>query len=150
MNAKLILEDGTIFEGKAFGYLNDSVGEVVFNTSMTGYGEVLTDPSYYGQIVTMTYPLIGNYGINLEDVQSKMVAVKGFIVREKSDAPNNFRCEMSIDVYLKQNRIVSKAINCGLKYSDLNTEQKRQVIDMMIDRIYLTNDINTFEIAWKL
>ena len=106
MNAKLILEDGTIFEGKAFGYLNDSVGEVVFNTSMTGYGEVLTDPSYYGQIVTMTYPLIGNYGINLEDVQSKMVAVKGFIVREKSDAPNNFRCEMSLDVYLKQNKII--------------------------------------------
>ena len=106
MKAKLILEDGTIFEGKAFGYLEDSVGEVVFNTSMTGYGEVLTDPSYYGQIVTMTYPLIGNYGINLEDVQSKMVAVKGFIVREKSDAPNNFRCEMSLDVYLKQNKII--------------------------------------------
>ena len=106
MNAKLILEDGTIFEGKAFGYLEDSVGAVVFNTSMKGYGEVLTDHSYYGQIVTMTYPLIGNYGINLEDVQSKMVAVKGFIVREKSDAPNNFRCEMSLDVYLKQNKII--------------------------------------------
>ena len=106
MKAKLILEDGTIFEGKAFGYLEDSVGEVVFNTSMTGYGEVLTEPSYYGQIVTMTYPLIGNYGINLEDVQSKMVAVKGFIVREKSDAPNNFRCEMSLEVYLKQNKII--------------------------------------------
>lgn len=106
MKAKLILEDGTIFEGKAFGYLEESVGEVVFNTSMTGYGEVLTDPSYYGQIVTMTYPLIGNYGINLEDVQSKMVAVKGFIVREKSDTPSNFRCEMSLDVYLKQNKII--------------------------------------------
>ena len=106
MKAKLILEDGTIFEGTAFGYLEDSVGEVVFNTSMTGYGEVLTDPSYYRQIVTMTYPLIGNYGINLEDVQSKMVAVKGFIVREKSDAPNNFRCEMSLEVYLKQNKII--------------------------------------------
>ncbi|MEG0855551.1 MAG: glutamine-hydrolyzing carbamoyl-phosphate synthase small subunit [Terrisporobacter sp.] len=106
MNAKLILEDGTVFEGKAFGYLEDSIGEVVFNTSMTGYGEVLTDPSYYGQIVTMTYPLIGNYGINLEDVQSNMVAVKGFIVREKSDDPNNFRCEMSLDVYLKQNKII--------------------------------------------
>ena len=106
MKANLILEDGTIFEGKAFGYLEDSVGEVVFNTSMTGYGEVLTDPSYYGQIVTMTYPLIGNYGINLEDVQSNMVSVKGFIVREKSDEPNNFRCEMSLDVYLKQNKII--------------------------------------------
>ena len=106
MKGKLILEDGTIFEGKAFGYLKDSVGEVVFNTSMTGYGEVLTDPSYYGQIVTMTYPLIGNYGIKLEDVESKGVHVKGFIVREKSDSPNNFRCEMSLDVYLKQNKII--------------------------------------------
>lgn len=106
MKARLILEDGTIFEGKAFGYLKDSVGEVVFNTSMTGYGEVLTDPSYYGQIVTMTYPLIGNYGINLEDVESTGVHVKGFIVREKSDNPNNFRCEMDIDTYLKQNKII--------------------------------------------
>ena len=93
MKARLILEDGTVFNGKAFGYLEESVGEVVFNTSMTGYGEVLTDPSYYGQIVTMTYPLIGNYGINLEDVQSKNVCVKGFIVREKSDTPNSFRNE---------------------------------------------------------
>ncbi len=106
MKAKLILQDGTIFEGKAFGYLNDSVGEVVFNTSMTGYGEVLTDPSYFGQIVTMTYPLIGNYGINLEDIESKGVHVKGFIVREKSDMPNNFRCEMDLETYLKQNKVI--------------------------------------------
>ena len=106
MKGRLILEDGTIFEGKAFGYLKDSVGEVVFNTSMTGYGEVLTDPSYYGQIVTMTYPLIGNYGINLEDVESSGVHVKGFIVREKSDTPNNFRCEMDLDTYLKQNKVI--------------------------------------------
>ncbi len=106
MKGKLILEDGTIFEGKVFGHLEDSVGEVVFNTSMTGYGEVLTDPSYYGQIVTMTYPLVGNYGINLEDVESDEVHVKGFIVREKSDAPNNFRCEMDIDTYLKQNKVI--------------------------------------------
>ena len=106
MKGRLILEDGTIFEGKAFGYLKDSIGEVVFNTSMTGYGEVLTDPSYYGQIVTMTYPLIGNYGINLEDVESSGVHVKGFIVREKSDTPNNFRCEMDLDTYLKQNKVI--------------------------------------------
>ena len=106
MKAKLILEDGTIFEGKAFGYLNESVGEVVFNTSMTGYGEVLTDPSYYGQIVTMTYPLIGNYGINLEDVESRGVHVKGFIVREKCNFPNNFRCEIGLEDYLKQNKII--------------------------------------------
>ena len=70
MKARLILENGMIFEGNAFGYLKDSVGEVVFTTGMTGYQEVLTDPSYYGQIVTMTYPLIGNYGINLEDNES--------------------------------------------------------------------------------
>lgn len=106
MKGKLILQDGTVFEGKAFGYLQDSIGEVVFNTSMTGYGEVLTDPSYYGQIVTMTYPLIGNYGINLEDVESRGVHVKGFIVREKSDTPNNFRCEMDLDTYLKQNKVI--------------------------------------------
>nr|WP_312984945.1 glutamine-hydrolyzing carbamoyl-phosphate synthase small subunit [Clostridioides sp.] len=106
MKGKLILQDGTVFEGKAFGYLKDSVGEVVFNTSMTGYGEVLTDPSYYGQIVTMTYPLIGNYGINLESVESSGVHVKGFIVREKCDFPNNFRCEMDIETYLKQNKVI--------------------------------------------
>ena len=67
MKARLILENGMIFEGNAFGHLKESVGEVAFTTGMTGYQEVLTDPSYYGQIVTMTYPLIGNYGINLED-----------------------------------------------------------------------------------
>ncbi|MEG2246216.1 MAG: carbamoyl phosphate synthase small subunit [Romboutsia sp.] len=106
MKGKLILQDGTVFEGKAFGYLKDSVGEVVFNTSMIGYGEVLTDPSYYGQIVAMTYPLIGNYGINLEDIESTGVHVKGFIVREKCDSPNNFRCEMDIDTYLKQNKVI--------------------------------------------
>lgn len=106
MKAKLILENGMRFEGNAFGYLEESVGEVVFNTGMTGYQEVLTDPSYYGQIVTMTYPLIGNYGINLEDVESKGPKVKGFIVREKCDYPNNWRCEMELDGYLKQNKIV--------------------------------------------
>ena len=106
MKGKLILEDGTIFEGKAFGYLGDSIGEVVFNTSMTGYQEVLTDPSYYGQIVTMTYPLIGNYGINLEDNESEEPKVRGFIVREKCSFPNNFRCEIGLEDYLKQNKII--------------------------------------------
>ena len=106
MNAKLILENGMVFEGNAFGYLSDSVGEVVFTTGMTGYQEVLTDPSYYGQIVTMTYPLIGNYGVNLEDVESNSPKVIGFIVREKCSFPSNFRCEMNLDDYLKQNKIV--------------------------------------------
>lgn len=105
MKAKLILENGIEFEGKAFGYLKESVGEVVFNTGMTGYQEVLTDPSYYGQIVTMTYPLIGNYGINLEDGESDKPKVRGFIVREKCDEPSNFRCEFSLEDYMKQNKI---------------------------------------------
>ena len=106
MKAKLVLENGVIFNGNAFGYLKDSVGEVVFTTGMAGYEEVLTDPSYYGQIVTMTYPLIGNYGINIDDMESDSPKVKGFIVREKCDYPNNFRCEMDLDSYLKQNKII--------------------------------------------
>ena len=106
MKARLILENGMIFEGNAFGHLKDSVGEVVFTTGMTGYQEVLTDPSYYGQIVTMTYPLIGNYGINLEDNESETPNVKGFIVREKCNFPNNFRCEIGLEDYLKQNKII--------------------------------------------
>lgn len=106
MRARLILENGTVFHGRAFGYLKETVGEVVFNTGMTGYQEVLTDPSYYGQIVTMTYPLIGNYGINLDDMQSKGAKVRGFIVREKCDDPSNWRCEFELDTYLKENRIL--------------------------------------------
>lgn len=106
MKARLILENGMVFKGQAFGHLSDSVGEVVFTTGMTGYQEILTDPSYYGQIVTMTYPLIGNYGINLEDVESDSPKVRGFIVREKCNFPNNFRCEIELDDYLKQNKII--------------------------------------------
>jgi len=106
MKAKLILENGTVFEGSAFGYTKETVGEVVFNTGMTGYQEILTDPSYYGQIVTMTYPLIGNYGLNLDDNESDGVKVKGLIVREKSDEPNNWRCEFEIDEYLNRHKIM--------------------------------------------
>lgn len=106
MKAKLILENGMIFYGNAFGYLKDSVGEVVFNTSMTGYEEILTDPSYYGQIVMMTYPLVGNYGINLEDMESNSPRVKGFIVREKCNFSSNFRSELELSDYLKQNKII--------------------------------------------
>ena len=106
MKAKLILENGMVFEGKAFGYLKESVGEVVFTTGMTGYQEVLTDPSYYGQIVTMTYPLIGNYGINLEDMESDSIKVRGFIVREKCNLPSNFRCELELEDFLKQGKVI--------------------------------------------
>lgn len=104
--AKLALEDGTVYTGRAFGHLGESVGEIVFNTSMTGYQEVLTDPSYKGQIVTMTYPLIGNYGINDEDRESKLPQVEGFIVRECTRIPSNFRSHRTLSDYLAENRIV--------------------------------------------
>src|SRR4051794_40486013 len=104
--AKLALEDGTVFTGRAFGARGTSEGEVVFNTSMTGYQEILTDPSYKGQIVTMTYPLIGNYGINRQDVESRQPHVAGFIVKELSPVASNYRADMTLDEYLKQNNIV--------------------------------------------
>lgn len=104
--AKLALEDGTVYTGRAFGARGEMFGEVVFNTSMTGYQEVLTDPSYKGQIVTMTYPLIGNYGINAEDCESRLPQVEGFIVRELTRRPSNFRSQQSLDAYLAEHRIV--------------------------------------------
>lgn len=104
--AVLALADGTLFEGASFGAEGETVGEVVFNTSMTGYQEVLTDPSYKGQMVVMTYPLIGNYGINLEDVESKAPAVEGFIVKEASPYPSNWRSTRDLDGYLKEHGVV--------------------------------------------
>src|SRR5437660_9072032 len=98
--AKLALEDGTVYAGRAFGASGERAGEVVFNTSMTGYQEVLTDPSYKGQMVTMTYPLIGNYGINPEDRESRGPQVEGFIIRELSRMPSNCRSQGSLDAYL--------------------------------------------------
>ncbi len=106
MKAILALADGKVFHGKAFGAAGEVTGEVVFNTSMTGYQEILTDPSYAGEIVTMTYPLIGNYGVNLEDVESSRPQLAGFVVKEASDFPSNWRSKMSIDAYLKENGIV--------------------------------------------
>src|ERR1700748_1845692 len=106
MQAKLALEDGTVFTGRAFGAPGEKVGEVVCTTSMTGYQEILTDPSYKGQIVTMTYPLIGNYGINRQDVESKRPHVAGFIIKELSPIYSNYRADLSLDEYLKQNNIL--------------------------------------------
>src|SRR5438045_4740197 len=104
--AKLALEDGTVYSGRAFGAVGETTGEVVFNTSMTGYQEVLTDPSYQGQIVTMTYPLIGNYGVTAEDRESRQPHVAGFIVRENARTPSNFRAEHDLHAYLAENRVV--------------------------------------------
>ena len=104
--ATLILADGTVFEGRAFGAEGCTVGEIVFTTAMTGYQETLTDPSYCGQIVTQTFPLIGNYGVNKTDPESNGSAVFGYIVREHCEEPSNFRCEGSLDEYLKSLGIV--------------------------------------------
>src|SRR5246500_5954788 len=100
--AKLALEDGTVFTGTAFGARGEVDGEVVFNTSMTGYQEVLTDPSYHGQIVAMTYPLIGNYGTNSLDQESRSPHVRGFVIEELSEAPSNWRSEMPLAEYLRK------------------------------------------------
>ena len=104
MRAFLILEDGTVFSGTSIGSEKDMISEIVFNTSMTGYLEVLTDPSYAGQAVVMTYPLIGNYGIT-PDMESKKAWPDGYIVRELSRMPSNFRCEGTIQDFLKKQDI---------------------------------------------
>jgi len=105
-DAYLVMRDGRVFTGKSFGAIGETEGEVVFNTSMTGYQEILTDPSYEGQIVSMTYPLIGNVGVNDEDVESREPFVRGFIVKEESVIASNWRHQKPLGTYLKENGIV--------------------------------------------
>ena len=108
MKAVIVFEDGSVFQGRAFGAEKKEVfGEIVFNTSISGYQEIITDPSYKGQIVTMTYPLIGNYGINDEDIESEKPQVEGFIIKELCEAPSNFRSKKSLDEYFKENDILA-------------------------------------------
>jgi carbamoyl-phosphate synthase small subunit len=102
---QLVLEDGTVFIGEGFGGDKDTIGEVVFNTGMTGYQEVISDPSYCGQIVVMTYPLIGNYGINRDDFETVTPFIHGFVAREVAEAPSNFRHEETIGHFLKAHNI---------------------------------------------
>lgn len=104
--AYLILADGTVFKGKSIGATGSTIGETVFTTGMTGYLETLTDPSYFGQIVTQTFPLIGNYGVIPEDSESKKSWVRGYIVREICDIPSNFRCSNNLDSFLKNQNII--------------------------------------------
>lgn len=106
MKARLVLEDGLVFEGLNFGQEGEVFGEVVFNTSITGYQEIITDPSYKGQIVTMTYPLIGNYGVNEEDIESRKPWLEGFVVKELSAIRSNWRSSMGLGEYLKKHNIV--------------------------------------------
>jgi carbamoyl-phosphate synthase small subunit len=125
--AHLVLADGTTYRGTAFGASGTSVGEVVFNTGMTGYQEILTDPSYAGQLVALTYPLIGNYGVTPEDFESRRVQVAGFIVKELSDAPSNWRSQGTLDSFLKTHGVVGIA---GLDTRTL-TQKLRSVGVMM-------------------
>ncbi|NTV47804.1 MAG: glutamine-hydrolyzing carbamoyl-phosphate synthase small subunit, partial [Chlorobiales bacterium] len=104
--AKLVLENGVVFEGTAFGHVGETTGEVVFNTSHTGYQEILTDPSYTGQMVVMTYPLMGNYGANEYDIESQKIWAKGLIVSEISEIYSNFAAEFSLDEYLKSQDVM--------------------------------------------
>ena len=109
--AYLLLANGQVFEGRSFGAKGTVIGEVVFTTGLTGYQETLTDPSYYGQIVTQTFPLIGNYGTIPEDYESKKSWVRGYIVREICDLPSNFRCGGTLNDFLKAQRIIGI---CGI------------------------------------
>ncbi len=108
-NAYLILADGTVYKGSAIGARGSAIGETVFTTGMTGYTETLTDPSYYGQIVTQTFPLIGNYGLIPEDFESRKSFVRGYIVRELCQQPSNFRCQGKLDEFLKAQGVVGIA-----------------------------------------
>ncbi len=125
--ALLVLADGTVFEGHSFGARGESGGEVVFNTSMWGYQEILSDPSYHGQIVTMTYPLIGNYGVNPEDFESAGPQVSGFIVKEPSSIASNWRGEQGLDEFLREHNIVgvqgidTRALTCHIR--DVGAQQ---------------------------
>jgi carbamoyl-phosphate synthase small subunit len=120
---KLALADGTVFTGEGFGASGEVFGEVVFNTSLTGYQEILTDPSYTGQIVTMTYPLIGNYGINPEDIESGNLSLRGFVVKELCREPSNFRSRMSLDDYLREHNVIGlEGIDTRLLVRRIRTE----------------------------
>src|SRR5215467_12768282 len=139
MKAILALEDGSLFHGEAFGARASACGEVCFNTSMTGYQEILTDPSYKGQIVTMTYPLIGNYGVNREDVESWRPHVGGFVIRELSPVVSNWRAEYSLAQYLEQNGIP------GIQGIDTRALTKKLRVRGALNGFIATEDISDAE-----
>src|SRR5437899_2539146 len=141
--AKLALEDGTVFVGRSFGAAGEKFGEVVFNTSMTGYQEVLTDPSYTGQIVTMTYPVIGNYGINHEDEESDRPRVEGFIVRELHRVPSNFRSHETLDAYLTRHGIL------GLEGIDTRALVRRLRVRGAMTGVLSTTDLDDAALVHK-
>jgi carbamoyl-phosphate synthase small subunit len=143
MKSLLVLEDGTWFEGWTFAGEGEVCGEVVFNTSMTGYQEILTDPSYCGQIVAMTYPLIGNYGINPEDVESERIQVEGFIVREYEPMPSNWRSGMALADYLTREGIV------GIEGVDTRALTRHLRLSGAMKGIISTEDLDPGALAAK-
>lgn len=141
--AKLALEDGTVYTGRSFGATDATVGEVVFNTSMTGYQEILTDPSYKGQIVAMTYPLIGNYGVNSDDCESGQPHVQGFIVRELARLPSNFRSQGRLEDYLKENNVF------GLEGIDTRALVRRLRVRGAMNGMLSTTDLDNASLVHK-
>jgi carbamoyl-phosphate synthase small subunit len=139
MKAVLALEDGSLFHGAGFGARASACGEVCFNTSMTGYQEILTDPSYKGQIVTMTYPLIGNYGVNQQDVESWRPHVAGFVIRELSPVVSNWRADYSLGEYLEQNQIP------GIQGIDTRALTKKLRVRGALNGFISTEDISDAE-----
>ncbi len=150
--AYILLADGTVLTGESFGATGTTIGEIVFATGMTGYQEMLTDPSYYGQILTQTYPLIGNYGVNSKDGESDRSWVKGYIVREWCEQPSNFRCEQTVDAFLKQQGVIGihgvdtraltrKIRECGVMNGMITSE------DVLADKNNLLARIHEYTIT---
>ena len=142
--ALLILEDGSVFEGSAFAGAGETLGEVVFNTGMTGYQEVITDPSYKGQIVTMTYPLVGNYGINDEDMESAGIHLEGFIVKEYQSNPSNWRMKTSLKSFLEDSGKI------GLEGIDTRALTRRLRLSGSMKGIISTETKNVAELLTKV
>jgi carbamoyl-phosphate synthase small subunit len=141
--AKLALEDGTVYSGTAFGAAGETFGEVVFNTSLTGYQEILTDPSYCGQIVTMTYPHIGNYGVNGEDVESRGLSLRGFVVRDLCRVPSNYRSQQTLDNYLKAAGVI------GIEGIDTRALVRRLRIRGAMTGVLSTTDLDDASLIRK-
>ncbi len=141
--ALLALEDGTVYEGTSFGAEGERAAELVFNTSMTGYQEILTDPSYYGQMVTMTYPLIGNYGTNPEDVESRKPWVEAFVVRELSSVSSNWRCENDLASYLKENGVI------GMQGVDTRAITRHIRVEGAMKAVISTTDLDSASLVEK-
>lgn len=156
MKAILLLADGTTFEGESIGANGTTIGEAVFATAMTGYQEMLTDPSFAGQLLTLTYPLIGNYGVNPEDVESSKIQVEGFIIRELCEQPSNWRSSLSLQDYLVQNNTVAlqgidtRALTRHLRVSGvmmgaMSTELTRAELKNTLDSAPNYGDLNFVE-----